>query len=440
MTVNGCAERSLELHQKAKQLMPDGVNSPVRAFRHVGGRPIYVSRGEASRFLDEDGRCFVDYCMGWGALIMGHAYPTVVEAVQKTARDGLCFGTCHRNEIALAELIVEAFSPLDMVRFVCSGTEAVATALRLARAATQRRLLLKFSGCYHGHADAMLVKAGSGAAEQQLAESEGVTPSTIADTLVLPLGNMPLLEAAFAKHGDEIAAVIVEPLPANNGLLPQSPAWLGQVRALTHQHGALLIFDEVISGFRFGFGGYGKLVANIQPDMVTLGKIVSGGLAVGALVGSRKLMQKLSPAGGVYQAGTQAGNPVGLAAGIACLRVLKEGWPYEKLKTLGNQLEVALQKNQEGRGGEGALPFRRQGSLFWLCLDSEGKLPDNAEQFPKNMGKKFHPAYASWLSQGIYMPPSSYEVGFLSAVHTPAEVDALAHALTEAVYETQKLV
>jgi glutamate-1-semialdehyde 2,1-aminomutase len=309
----------------------------------------------------------------------------------------------------------------------------VATALRLARAATKRRLLVKFSGCYHGHADAMLVKAGSGAAEQQLAESEGVTPSTIADTLVLPLGNSPCLESAFAKYGDDIAAVIVEPLPANNGLLPQPLPWLQQIRALTHQYGALLIFDEVISGFRFGFGGYGKFIANIQPDLVTLGKILSGGLAVGALVGSTKLMQKLAPAGGVYQAGTQAGNPVGLAAGIACLQTLKEGWPYEKLKTLGNQLEATMQK------GKAAAHFRRQGSLFWLCLDSTEKLPDNAEQFPPSMGKKFHPAYASWLSKGIYMPPSSYEVGFLSAVHTPAEVEALASALTEAVYETQKL-
>ena len=428
-----CAQRSLELHQRAKQLMPDGVSSPVRAFRHVGGRPIYVSRGEGSAFIDEDGRHFVDYCMGWGALIVGHAYPTVVEAVQKTARDGLCFGTCHRNEIALAELITEAFTPLDMVRFVCSGTEAVATALRLARAATGRPLLVKFSGCYHGHADAMLVKAGSGAAEQQLAESEGVTASTIADTLVLPLGSPQRLEDAFAKHGDHIAAVIVEPLPANNGLLPQPPAWLRQVRALTQQHGALLIFDEVISGFRFGFGGYGRLVADIEADMVTLGKIVSGGLAVGAVVGTSKLMQKLAPSGGVYQAGTQAGNPVGLAAGIACLKTLKEAWPYEKLHTLGNQLEAAMQK------GGAAAYFRRQGSLFWLCLDGQGKLPDNAEQFPSNMGKKFHPAYATWLSKGIYMPPSSYEVGFLSAVHKSAEVEALARALTEAVHETQKM-
>jgi glutamate-1-semialdehyde 2,1-aminomutase len=422
-----CAERSLELHRRAKQLMPDGVSSPVRAFRHVGGRPIYVSRGEGSNFIDEDGRRFVDYCMGWGALILGHAFPTVVEAVQKTARDGLCFGTCHRNEIALAELIAEAFAPLDMVRFTCSGTEAVATALRLSRAATRRRLLVKFSGCYHGHADAMLVKAGSGAAQQQLAESEGVTASTIADTLVLQLGNAEHREAAFAHHGDDSAAAIVEPLPANNGLLPQSSAWLKQLRALTRQHGALLILDEVISGFRFGFGGYGRLVAGIEADIVTLGKIVSGGLAVGAVVGPSQLMQKLAPAGGVYQAGTQAGNPVALAAGIACLGTLKEAWPYERLQTLGNQLEAALQ------GGAAAPCFRRQGSLFWLCLDGEGKLPDNAEQFPSDMGKKFHPAYASWLSKGVYMPPSSYEVGFLSAVHKPAEVDALAHALTEAV-------
>jgi len=425
--LKACAERSFALHQRAKQLMPDGVSSPVRAFRHVGGRPIYVARGEGSNFLDEDGRRFVDYCMGWGALILGHAFPTVVEAVQKTARDGLCFGTCHRNEIVLAELIVEAFAPLDMVRFVCSGTEAVATALRLARAATKRRLLVKFSGCYHGHADAMLVKAGSGAAEQQLAESEGVTAATLADTLVLQLGNAEQLEAAFAKHGDDIAAVILEPLPANNGLLPQPPAWLKQLRALTHKHGALLIFDEVISGFRFGFGGYGRLVAGVEADMVTLGKIVSGGLAVGAVVGPQKLMQRLAPAGGVYQAGTQAGNPVGLAAGIACLRTLQEGWPYERLQALGEQLEAAMQK------GAAAAHFRRQGSLFWLCLDSEGKLPNNAEAFPPSMGKKFHPAYTSWLSRGVYMPPSSYEVGFLSAVHKPAEVEALARALTEVV-------
>lgn len=409
------------LFARAQQLMPGGVSSPVRAFRSVGGTPRYMARGEGALVTDEEGRTHVDFCMAWGPLVLGHAHPAVVEAVVRAARDGLAFGTCHRNEVALAERVLEAFAPAERVRFVVSGTEAVMTAIRLARAHTGRRLLLKFAGCYHGHADAMLVRAGSGVATLGMADSEGVTVA--GDTLVVPLGDRAALEEAFRAHGPRIAAALVEPLPANNGLLVQAPGFLSLLRELTQAHGALLVFDEVITGFRLGFHGYGRTVG-VTPDITTLGKILGGGLPVGAVAGRADVLDRLAPLGKTYQAGTMAGNPVALAAGLATLDVLRTGEPYARMAALGELLEreVALQ-------GRSILKLVRNGSLFWPWYDVSQPLPVEADQITPAAVAGFKRRYPLWLDAGLYLPPSAYEVGFLSAAHTEPQVRALAKAL-----------
>ncbi len=403
--------------------MPGGVSSPVRAFGSVGGTPRYMSRGEGAYLFDEDGRKYVDFCMAWGPMILGHAHPAVIEAVTKAAKDGLAFGTVHRNEPELAELVLEAFAPADRVRFVVSGTEAVMTAIRLARAHTSRHLLLKFSGCYHGHADSMLVKAGSGIVTLGLAESEGVTATVVKDTLVAPLGDLEALEKVFKEHGSQLAAALIEPLPANNGLLVQEPRFLERLRELTKEHGAVLIFDEVINGFRFGFHGYGKVV-KVQPDLTTLGKIIGGGLPVGAVVGRAEILDRLAPLGKTYQAGTMAGNPVALAAGIATLKELRTGDPYRHLAALGAVMDSAVESKKDR-----AFRLVRVGSLFWPYYSLTGPIPTQAEKIAPDAVAGFKSRYGGWLDAGFYLPPSAYEVGFLSAAHSPDDVERLVRAL-----------
>jgi glutamate-1-semialdehyde 2,1-aminomutase len=416
--------RSSALFARAQQLLPGGVSSPVRAFRHVGGAPVYMRRGRGAVVEDEDGRSYVDFCLAWGPLILGHAHPAVVDAVTRAAVDGLAFGTCHRFEAELGALVLEAFPAAERARFVVSGTEAVLTAVRLARAHTGRRLLLKFSGCYHGHVDALMVKAGSGVVTLGLAESAGVTEKTAQDTLVAPLADVEVLREVFARHGDDIAAVILEPLPANNGLLVQTAEWLQALRALTRAHGSLLIFDEVITGFRFGFHGYARVVG-VEPDLTTLGKIVGGGLPVGAVVGPRAVLDRLAPLGPVYQAGTMAGNPVALAAGIATLGELRRGDAYRHLATLGARLQE--------RAGARGVPLARVGSLFWPYLDDgAATVPVRAEDISPRAVARFRAGYAGWLERGLYLPPSAYEVGFLSGAHDAGHVDALVEALAAA--------
>lgn len=416
----GASER---LFARARELIPGGVSSPVRAFGSVGGTPRYMSRGEGAYLFDEDGRKYVDFCMAWGPNILGHANPAVIDAVTKAAKDGLAFGTCHRNEVALAELVLEAFAPADRVRFVVSGTEAVMTAIRLARAHTGRHLLLKFSGCYHGHADSMLVKAGSGIVTLGLAESEGVTATVVSDTLVAPLGDLEALERLFKEHGPKLAAALIEPLPANNGLLVQEPRFLKRLRELTKEHGVVLIFDEVINGFRFGFHGYGKVVG-VQPDLTTLGKIIGGGLPVGAVVGPAAILERLAPLGKTYQAGTMAGNPVALAAGIATLTELRTGAPYRHLDALGAVLDSAIADKKDR-----AFRMVRVGSLFWPYYDLTGPIPTQAEKIAPEAVAGFKSRYGSWLEAGFYLPPSAYEVGFLSAAHSPNDVERLVAVL-----------
>ena len=421
-------ERSEKLFQEACRIMPGGVSSPVRAFRSVGGTPVYFKRAFGSRFLDEDGRDFVDFCMSWGPLILGHAHPAVVEAVKKAAEDGLSYGACCAREVELAELVLSAFPGLDQVRFTSSGTEAVMTAIRLARGVTGRSRILKFEGGYHGHSDSMLVKAGSGMATFGTSSSKGVPESLAAETLVLPFDNERLLEKVFAERGDTLAAAIVEPLPANNGLLEQRPEWLRLLRSLTSKSGALLICDEVISGFRLRFGGYSDGMG-IKADLVTLGKILGGGMPVAAVAGPRGIMEALAPVGSVYQAGTLSGNPVSLSAGIATLRILQAGDVYERLEGLGARLDEVLTVM---RGKVPFLNWRRVGSIVWPYL-AEGEVPRAAQTIDRAAVDRFNGVHAVMLDRGFYLPPSAYEVLFLSAAHTSEEIEGMASALTEAL-------
>ncbi len=416
--------RSAQLYARAEALIPAGVSSPVRAFRKVGGTPVFFKEARGAHVVDEDGNRYLDFCMAWGPLILGHAHPKVVEAVQRAAADGLAFGTAHRYEGELAERILAAYSYAKKVRFVVSGTEAVATAVRLARGSTGRRRILKFDGCYHGHVDSLMVKAGSGVVTQGLADSAGVPAQVAADTLVIPLGDVAALEQAFREHGKDLAAAIIEPVPANNGLLIQSTDYLRKLRELTRAHGALLIFDEVITGFRFGFHGYDKLVG-IEPDLTTLGKLVGGGLPVAAVLGREDLLSQLAPLGPVYQAGTMAGNPVCLVAGVATLTELAEGGPYRHIEMLGKHLDAAYARHAL----EAKAQLPRVGPIVWPYFDTSAKVPVAASAISADAVKRYHGRYRHWLGQGVYLPPSAYEVCFLSAAHSTADVDKLLDVL-----------
>jgi len=406
--------------------MPGGVSSPVRAFKSVGGEPIYFEKASGAHFQDVDGNRYIDFCMSWGPLVLGHAHPQVIEAVQKAVVNGLSFGACCENEVELAELVLEAFPSMEQVRFVSSGTEAVMTAIRLARGATGRDKILKFEGGYHGHSDSLLVKAGSGLATLGTSSSLGVPSSLASETIVCPLNDEGALSEIFAKYGSELAAAVVEPLPGNNGLLEQRPEWLKTLRKLCSDNGALLIFDEVISGFRLSFGGYGDLVG-VDADIITLGKIIGGGMPVGALTASRKLMENLAPIGGVYQAGTLSGNPVSLAAGIATLKLLQDGTVYQRLERLGEKLDEAL---AEKRLQHSWLQWRRIGSLFWLHLVDKD-LPRDASSIDSKAISRLDAMHGPLLERGVYLPPSAYELCFLSASHTESAIKTLVNGIAD---------
>ena len=411
--------RSEEAYALALKLLPGGVNSPVRAFRRVGGDPIFFRSGSGSRCIDLDGNQYTDYCLSWGPLIHGHAPAAVVEAVRRAAADGLSFGACHERELELAELVLGAVSGRRRMRAVSSGTEAVMTAIRIARAATGRELVIKFDGGYHGHADGMLVKAGSGLATQAIADSAGVPEAVAATTVVVPFDDESAIEAVFAELGSRIAAVVMESLPANNGLLPQRPEYVRLVESLARRAGALLVLDEVISGFRLRYGSYGEGLG-LDADLLTFGKVIGGGMPLGAVVGAPELMDLLAPDGAVYQAGTLSGNPLSMAAGIAALQALRDDPPYERLEQLGAGLDAAI-----AGLGRGDVQVGRTGSIAWLYLAS-GDLPRRADGIDPAAVERFGGLHRPLLERGHYLPPSAYEVLFLCTAHTEAQVAALA--------------
>ncbi len=418
--------RSRALYARACALMPAGVNSPVRAFRSVGGDPLFIKRGAGAFLEDEDGNRFLDCCGSWGPLILGHGHPAVLAAVGAAVADGLTFGAPHAGEIALAELVTAAYPAAEMVRFVSSGTEAVMSAVRLARGFTGRDLIVKFSGCYHGHADPLLVQAGSGLATFGLASSAGVPAGAVADTVVLPLDDERAVDELFRARGASVAAVLIEPIPANAGLLLQRPEYLRRLRETTARHGALLIFDEVISGFRVGMGGAAERYG-IAPDLATFGKVIGGGMPVGAFGGRREIMEKVAPLGPVYQAGTLSGNPVAMAAGAAALRALAAEDAHTRLEALGARLEAAIGEPARRAGWS----LARAGSILWLA--PQPRAPRAYEAIDPAGMARYARLHAALLERGIYFAPSGYEVAFLSHAMTESDVDRLAEALREAL-------
>jgi glutamate-1-semialdehyde 2,1-aminomutase len=420
---------SRALYERARRVIPGGVNSPVRAYGAVGGTPLFIERAAGARLVDVDGREYLDFVGSWGPLILGHAHPEVIDAVHTAANAGTTYGAPCRAEVELAEAIVAAYPGLEQVRCVSSGTEAVMSAVRLARAATGREVIVKFSGCYHGHADHLLVAAGSGLATFGRPSSLGVPDAFAGLTRVVPLDDEAALAALFAREGDRIAAVLIEPVPANHGLLLQRPAFLRSLRELTARHGALLVFDEVISGFRVARGGAAELYG-VVPDLATFGKIIGGGMPVGAFGGRRALMEQLAPLGGVYQAGTLSGNPVAMTAGLATLRVLERENAWARLEALGAALERALAPALAG--APRPVQLVRLGSIFWLALQA-GAAPRGAEAVEAAAAARYGGFFHRLLAGGVALAPSAYEVGFLSLAHREADVEQLASVIASAL-------
>jgi glutamate-1-semialdehyde 2,1-aminomutase len=427
VSTDSAGPQSRALFERAKAVIPGGVNSPVRAYRAVGGTPLFLARGEGAHFQDADGRRYLDFVGSWGPLILGHAHPEVLSAVTAAAARGMTFGAPCSGEIDLAEAVVARYPGLEQVRFVSSGTEATMSAIRLARGATGRDLIVKFAGCYHGHADHLLVAAGSGLVTFGRPSSAGVPAPFVELTRVVPLDDEAAIDALFAAEGGRIAAVIVEPVPANNGLLLQRLEFLRHLRAVTARAGTLLIFDEVISGFRVSRGGASELFG-LTPDLATFGKILGGGMPVGAFGGRRDLMRHLAPEGAVYQAGTLSGNPVAMAAGIATLGILDREQAWTRLEALGAHLERALAPVLAT--APWPVQLVRLGSLFWMSLQA-GAPPRRADAIDPGTAALYKTIFHGLLARGIALAPSAYEVGFLSLAHRPEHLDRLASALAE---------
>ncbi|MFT4842885.1 MAG: glutamate-1-semialdehyde 2,1-aminomutase [Planctomycetota bacterium] len=411
--------KSGALFERALGSLPGGVSSPVRAFGAVDGTPIFFQSAAGAWFTDADGNRYLDFVQSWGPSILGHAHAEVVKAVQDAAANGLSFGASCAGEVDLAEQVKQCYPGIDKVRFTSSGTEATMSAIRLARGVTGRDRLLKFSGCYHGHSDGLLVAAGSGAATLGQPSSAGVPADVAKLTSVLPLADRAALDAFFEKSGAELAAVIIEPVPANNGLLVQTRDYLQHLRDLCTKHGALLIFDEVISGFRVALGGAAERYG-IQPDLVTFGKVLGGGMPVGAFAGPAKFFEYLAPSGPVYQAGTLSGNPVAMAAGLATINVLRRDGVLARLEEMGQQLEERMCALLDGK--DWPVVFVRLGSLFWFAFGARSG-PVSAEQVSDDAPALYRQFHAACLAAGVYLAPSAYEVGFLSAAHTDADIE-----------------
>ncbi len=422
-------DNSAKLFETAKTYFPGGVSSPVRAFRSVGGTPLFIEKGKGSSVWDADGNEFIDYCCSWGPLILGHANDNVVKAIKETVENGSSFGAPTALENELGALILNNNKYIEKVRFVSSGTEAVMSAIRLARGYTKRNKIIKFEGCYHGHSDSLLVKAGSGLVTFGNSSSAGVPESFVNETIVLELDNEVAVKQAFADFKDEIACVIIEPIPANNGLLIQRKEYLEFLRDICTQNGTLLLFDEVISGFRIGFEGAAGYY-DIQPDIITYGKIIGGGLPVGMYGASEKIMRNISPEGDVYQAGTLSGNPVAMAAGIAQLSAcLKDGF-YNTLAAKTQELIKLIQEKTK----ELNLTFTIHsiGSIFWLAFSEEPHIR-SAAAIDANSMEHFKVLHKELLERGVYLGPSGYEVGFVSEAHTKEDLEQTAEMFAQAL-------
>jgi len=422
-------EKSKQLQSRAERIIPGGVDSPVRAFKSVGGAPPWIVKGKGSHIWDADGNEYIDYVGSWGPLILGHAHPEVVEAVEKANRSGASFGASTPAEVDLAEAVIEAFPSMDKVRFVSSGTEATMSAIRVSRASTKRKYIVKFEGCYHGHADSLLVKAGSGVATLGIPGSAGVLEELAQFTLALPFNNRQAVVDAFDKFRGQIACVIVEPVAGNMGCVPPREGYLEFLREITFRNHTVLIFDEVMTGFRVAFGGAQQLY-NIKPDMTTLGKIIGGGLPVGAYGGRAEIMEMIAPLGPVYQAGTLSGNPLAMAAGLAALKHLRSNPDiYERLERRTANLVNKVLEIAQNKGVP--LSANRVGSMFtWFFQAGDIHDWDSAAKSDTEAFAKFHRAM---LEQGVYLPPSQYEAIFVGAAHGEKDIEKTVAAAKEAL-------
>ena len=409
--------RSQTLFEEGKKIIPGGVNSPVRAFGAVGSAPLFISQAQGSKIVDADGKVYIDYVLSWGPMILGHSHPRVIDAITEQARKGTSYGAPTALELEMARLITEAFPSMEMVRMVNSGTEAVMSAIRLARGVTGREKIVKFTGCYHGHADSLLVKAGSGVATLGIPGSPGVPKNLAELTITLPFNDIEAVTSAIRTYGDEIACIIVEPVAGNMGVVGPDPAFLQTLRTATQKEGILLIFDEVITGFRFTWGGFQKLV-DIAPDLTCLGKIIGGGLPVGAFGGRRDIMEKLAPSGPVYQAGTLSGNPLAMAAGIVTLQILRErADDYESLDRATDRLCTEIRKLFTEKGVP--VTINRLGSMFTLFFTPDAVY--DFETASRSNTEAFARFFRGMLAEGVYLPPSQFETCFLSLAHDVAD-------------------
>lgn len=421
-------EQSHKLFAEALSYIPGGVNSPVRAFKSVGGNPVYIAKGEGSRITDVDGNTYIDYIGSWGPLILGHAHPKVLAAIQDVALLGTSFGAPTERETEMAKQVCEIVPSVEVVRMVNSGTEATMSALRLARGYTKRDKIMKFAGCYHGHADSLLIKAGSGVATLGLPDSPGVPGSTAVNTITVPYNDLESVQLAFEKFGNELAAVIVEPVAGNMGVVPPQPGFLEGLRGITASYGTLLIFDEVMTGFRVARGGaqdrYG-----ITPDLTTMGKVIGGGLPVGAYGGRREIMQQVAPAGPIYQAGTLSGNPLAMAAGLTTLQELGQPGVYEQLEAKSARLAEGLAENAKKLG----LPYalNRVGSM--VCLFFTDTPVINYETAKTSDLQRFSAYFRYLLEEGVMIPPSQFEGMFVSLAHTEEDIERTIEASYKAM-------
>jgi glutamate-1-semialdehyde 2,1-aminomutase len=425
--------KSSALFAASREVIPGGVNSPVRAFRSVGGTPPFIARGEGARVYDVDGNSYIDYLLSWGPLILGHAHPEVTEALIDVTRRGTSFGAPTELELEMTRAVMNCLPSLEMVRMVNSGTEATMSAIRLARAYTRRNRIIKFIGCYHGHTDSLLVKAGSGAMDMGVPDSPGVPANIASNTLSLPYNNLDAVAEAFRLYGEDIAGIIVEPVVGNMGLVLPKPGYLEGLRRITAENGALLIFDEVMTGWRVALGG-AQGYFGIDPDLTTFGKVIGGGLPVGAYGGKRKIMELIAPAGPVYQAGTLSGNPLAMTCGLKTLEILSRPGAYERLNSLTERLVDGV----NGVMGELDLPYRARsiGAMFGLFF-TEGEVVDYDTACTADT-KLFSRYFHAMLRRGFYFAPSQFEAGFMSLAHTDADIDATVAATRDAIREARE--